>query len=99
MRHGLAERAILSNLSGERVSMDTPRFTSEEMLKDLPTATPELIATDVRTIKTALSKLVQDEEPEYAVFSCVPPLAIDEMIERPRLWGGVCMRVFYLADS
>ena len=55
MHHSLAERAILSNLSRKRVSMDTPRFTSKEMLKDLPTATLELIATNMRTIKTALS--------------------------------------------
>lgn len=99
MHHSLAERAILSNLSRKRVSMDTPRFTSKEMLKDLPTATLELIATNMRTIKTALSKLVQDKEPEYAVFSCVPPSAINEMIKRPWLWGGVCMHIFYSADS
>ena len=68
MHHSLAERAILSNLSRKRVSMDTPRFTSKEMLKDLPTATLELIATNMRTIKTALSKLVQDEEPEKLPF-------------------------------
>lgn len=99
MNHSLAERAILSNLSKERVSMDPPKFTNEEMLEGLPPTTPNLIASDVRTIKAALSKLGQEEEePEYVVFSCVPPSTIDEMVERPQLWGGVCMRMFYSAD-
>lgn len=81
--------------------MDSSRFTSEDILEGLPSTTPELIASDVRSIKAALSKLGQEEEeePEYVVFSCVPPSAIDEMVERPRLWGGVCMRTFYSADS
>lgn len=80
--------------------MDAPKFTSEEMLEALPPTTPDLIASDVRTIKAALSKLGQEEEePEYVVFSCVPPSAINEMVERPQLWGGVCMRMFYSADS
>ena len=75
--NSLAERAILSNLG--RISMD--------ILEGLPPTTPELIASDVRSIKAALSKLGQEEEeePEYVVFSCVPPSAIDEMVERPRL--------------
>ena len=79
--------------------MDSPKFTSEDILQGLPPTTPELIASDVRSIKAALCKLGLEEEPEYVIFSCVPPSAIDEMVERPRLWGGVCMRTFYSADS
>lgn len=80
--------------------MDIPKFNSEDMLKGLSPTTPKLIASDVRTIKMALSKLGQKkEEPGYVVFSCVPSSAIDEMIERPRFWGGVCMRTFYSPDS
>lgn len=53
--------------------MEAIKFTSEEMMEILPPVTPELIASDVQTIKAALSQLRQEEEEtEYVAFSCVP---------------------------
>lgn len=48
----------------------------------------------VDRFKAALSKSCQEEEEtEYGVFSCVPSV-VDDMGERPRLWGGIGMRTF-----
>lgn len=80
--------------------MDVSANLNSTFLEALLEGTPDFIATDLRTIKTVLRQHLNADKqsPDYDVFSCMPPLTVEELVENPRFYGGFSGRIFYNAD-
>jgi hypothetical protein len=72
---------------------------SSKFLAELPPNTPELVASDVITIKSALRRqLNQTPDIDFIIVSSVPPEVIDELIRDSRAGGDPkSLRMFYNA--
>ncbi|KAI9935114.1 hypothetical protein ASPWEDRAFT_44707 [Aspergillus wentii DTO 134E9] len=75
----------------EAAEMDRHNF-----LRDLPPRTPQVVATNVRTIKSAVTKHLKDDAKlQYLVVHYVPTQVVQTLVENPRSRGSTASRIFY----
>lgn len=77
--------------------MDISANLNSTFLEALLEGTPDFIATDSRTIKTVLQHHLDanKQSSDYAVFSSVLRLTVEELVENPRFYGRFGGRIFF----